>query len=1068
MIAHRFDEELDHNAAAVIENDITSLDFGKIFEQIIIKSNLVLIITKERLELYNLQSARESYKRCLVWYQIHKTAITPDSIQGFEVQHQSPTHSRLLLVINSIMHIYLVSTVHSRFRSCTLIAMRELASANKGEQVYDAKFFKDMDVAYTKRSISNEENQNEMVESHLRKVNQFVFLQRTQNLPLNWYKLKERREDRPHWTKNCSSEPMKINYCANYLHMILSTSSNLQVLFDSIYCGEAAKREVENQIMSRPVVRNLKDFKILEKLEEEKEFIDDQTTDLKKGEEVARKLDWRDRYEDGLLFENKIQKLKSRMISSYEYGNGFRICNELNGGEEGLVKPKREEIVNEQQRSSATNVVTELVSSNMHNKDRLIFIAEKGVNPGLMIVGGYKTGLKFIENYPFHTLFKTFCPKEGRTFNNLTVVLDKVYETQVLNHKVHTDNPNSQPTEGPTQDYQESQTQNRPDRGVKKSSKYYDMVHVFDYNIMFMCPEEDALIIMRLRVMQEDVYFSRNKKGGLIDSKKVDENAAKGKSAIIYYHKIMQCNYEVIKDFSKEINEISIPVRQPVPTRLLKRTIFPVEDRPRPLTMPLTVKFDPFPQPVNLPSLPPFAIEFYYVDANWYTKYVQLREGKQGRGVRVAFSSRAEDLPTMEEMIEIYARQKLSERLKESREKRGRGDNKPRNKRQQREEEKTTYESNRSDTRGAKYNTDKYYEHGRDYNDGYNRKDDYRAGREGADRRDNHYRHYDQDKDYQYYEDHRGGNSYPTRGRRGFEKDKHSRRGRGGDHYYNHQEDYYREGYNDDNYRRDDGRFDRGYNRPGRDNYKNYEKRHGEYRDYDQEDKYYDDYRENEDRHYEEESDKFDDRGHHNKKVYREDAKIDQRNNDLHYDEFYQENEEPQTNKINDISFVNANFKVKADPNGKNLMLDQLLELEEQVEYDTLAPAIPVETDSLKSSFQPKGKPQANSQPKPTTENTLNQQQPSPSPFLDESIFARTPILAENPQETVSALNDTLSFMKIAETAVPLILPQPANQGGFRRDRKPREDVSDDENCKGRFRRGNDSGGTRGSWRGKG
>ena len=164
-------------------------------------------------------------------------------IQAHDVQHVNKAVCRVLLIINNEMRIFMINYHQRGFKSCKLIVHRPLADPQE-EVVYDGKFF-NMDVVFTKKRIANR-SQNEEGCSE-RKSNHYVVLQKITELPLNWYSLDYDWRTFAIFTKNCKEdEALKIHFCSQYLHMILSTSNTIEMCMISPFMREIHKKDLRS------------------------------------------------------------------------------------------------------------------------------------------------------------------------------------------------------------------------------------------------------------------------------------------------------------------------------------------------------------------------------------------------------------------------------------------------------------------------------------------------------------------------------------------------------------------------------------------------------------------------------------------------------------------------------------------------------------------------------------------------------------------------------------------------------------------------------------------------------
>lgn len=717
-------------------------DTGKVLLQIPLKNSMLLIISPDRITIHKVKMKKENYHSTqLLYWHLLDGNITREEIDSYEVHSVNSRSLRVLLVLNGIAIVFLITLSASGLQKCTLVSKIALTSQGKrernnvtvspdqsflnysrgsqqngtldtvyDEKIYDAKIFRDLDIIYTKRYKTPE-----LVPQDLPRINQYLFIQRINGTPLNGYKLPVQPEDRPIFTQNCSDEAMKIAFCASYLNLLLYTKNNVQILFMSIFYNEVLKSEIIDKIAKQSVPRNLKDIKanLVEEHRLEELMMED---DIGVEEKDARKLDWRQRYSEILTLDMRLQKFRTRMISKIEYAStfaNFSVAKSISAldsptnrsevtSRRGLVPAPREAPLNEEWRSNPGNTIEELVTSNLHEHDRLVFIAERGYNPGLILMGCYRSGLRFFENYTFSELFKLEshkinCKYNERTFKNLRVKLEHVYESskdlfivKERTRKRRTLLPQDGDVEysdfEDTDHYQSSipfSRERNPYKGpADEFSKLFKIIVyqksvIYDYSIVMYCPEEEALITLNIRV-QEDFYFTpKYMTKEKVSSMRNLPNKYEKLGYLKQSHRVLEARYEILFTFKKEagVLPISTTAIRPHDTILTNLQVINIEEAPfRHFTYPTTMK-PPEPEDAHqhqilsfhLPNLSNFSCSLFYIDDSWLTRRITMFKDNRLDKICINYTVDEKDKEFIEEINEIIERRSFKERMEKER-----------------------------------------------------------------------------------------------------------------------------------------------------------------------------------------------------------------------------------------------------------------------------------------------------------------------------------------------------------------------------------------------------------------
>lgn len=641
-------------------------DRERLIEYVVLREKLVLILRDTRLELHEIKAKGDFYIRKLVWYtHIGESAVR--GIQGLDVQHQSQILSRVLIVINNVIYILLIGLSSRGFKRCTVVIKHKVVD-HPNQEVHDAKFYKDMDLVYTLRY------KDLSLVQDIEKVNQFVYLLETQNLRVGVRGALPQSNKLP--TKNCGSEPMTISFTANYLHMVLHTKTAIQMLLISPYSTEkkliekgislmldqsVSKKTTEEKqkircLHNRKVTQKvLSTFKNKSKAEKsrESEQIEIQLELEEETEENVRQFSFYKRFEDSLLFDFKFDK-QIRVARKKQRQNSRNPESHI------YSRPVQQ-----------LTFITEVFSSNMHDKDKIVFVAEGGVNPALKIISCVPSGPKLVEFFTYTTLFKLehdvkYTQKElTRTFGYLRGKLVNVYQSRsdLKNHL--------------------EEVYHEEGKGDKRVRWFhlYERVTIFDYIIFFYCAEDDdALIAMTIRISLEEFY--KVKVEGALEETQLRDNPKNfpRKGNLVYIHKVSDAKREVIRQFSRtQLNQLDVEIH-PRPWEVMWGNMFSSMrfDIPNVRSLKWMIKEpdrgDKFATLIKLPELPKFESEFFWVDQNWFFKQVRASTVIQGGQSVINFkvTSRDKDEAVMNQIDEYLARLKYRKKLEKESQERGR------------------------------------------------------------------------------------------------------------------------------------------------------------------------------------------------------------------------------------------------------------------------------------------------------------------------------------------------------------------------------------------------------------
>ena len=648
-----------------VEHMFDPEDRERLLEYAVLRDRLVLILRDTRLELHEIKPKADLYSRKLVWY-VHVGEGVRQGFQALDVQHQSQIMSRVLLVVNNVIYILLINLSSRGFKRCTVVLKHRLIS-HPNQEVHDAKFFKDMDLVYTLRYI------DPSIVDDLEKVNQFVYVLETQNLKASHIQQEAgQKQDKKLPTKNCSSEPMSISFTANFLHMVLHTKRTIQMLMVSTYSIEKmihdkgmrvdddqsiAKLTIEDRqkarcAQNRKVTgKTMSSFRNKSAAERSKEIeAVNRNIDLgEDSEQSIRQFSFFKRFEDSLLFDFKFEKQVVQANKTQRY-------NRKNPENQIRSKPVYQ-----------NTYITEVFSSNMHDKDKIVFVAEGGINPSLKIISIVPSGPKVVEMFTYKTIFKIdqYARLEKheitRNFGYLRGKLVNVYQSRpdLKNH------------------IEEIFLEEHKGEKRVKWFHLYERVTYFDYVIFFYCAEEDdALVAMTIRVSLEEFYKIRI--DGAQDEARLrdDPENYPRKGRLVNMHRVSDAKREVIRQLStKELGQLDVRI-QPRPWEVMWSNLFSSMkfDAPRIKTLNwdiIEVQNKYSCTLVDLPPLPKFECEFTWVDQNWFFKQVRastiLKDGDHRIKFNVTVRDNDEPVITQidEHLFRLRYKQKQNQETRE-------------------------------------------------------------------------------------------------------------------------------------------------------------------------------------------------------------------------------------------------------------------------------------------------------------------------------------------------------------------------------------------------------------------
>ena len=622
---------------------INPTDRCRLFEHIVLKKDLILLLTNTRLELHKVRDREACYSRRLLWYQPLEH-ISKQSVQGYDVQHQGAVSTRVMIVINNVLFLYLINFSPWGFRNCVCLVKHQLIpDTHEGISVYDAKFFNDFDVAFTKKLES------ERVAPHLAEENQKVFLRKIRNLPLDCHRRQAQDTSDEIRTKNFSDEPMKISFCARYLHLLLGTSKTIQVLCVPIYMTPDLSEKDADELYE------------MNALEKDRE---------------ARTKPWHERYGDSVLKD--LDFSLSRQAT--------KPWQNRAGSKQEDPELERKMLRYQKLISSRRNVIAEMVSTNLYSSDRLVFYVEKGFNPNFVIEGCYCSGLRTILSYSFEDIFKVSLDLENEetlTFSNLQVQLESIYDSfnesspskmlEIIELRTH-DMPKSA---------------DNPGRGAlgheTSSSRNYILlmrIVYYQYRVTFYCEEKDSLVIIWLRIKESQHYSPKEehleRETDLQDFKR-DKARFRMLGHLRYKHEITTNNREVIKQFAEnELKVVQGPRIDVEPKDRIRKCMFnshdheqpyvkqfaPVEDRNHSEADFYRKNFTRYTIDPEALRLDPVVDQLYWIDQNWCVKFVGIEKNAKSQTHRFSFKSRDKDLNSLEALEEFSV--KLKRKLEQS------------------------------------------------------------------------------------------------------------------------------------------------------------------------------------------------------------------------------------------------------------------------------------------------------------------------------------------------------------------------------------------------------------------
>ena len=664
------------------QNDIQANDYLKYRFFKFVRENCALILTSTRVELYDVRSkcrlstrkdfpeGLEFYKRNLIWYD-RLDGIHGFELQAFDLQPQSMSQSRVLLVIANVLHIYLLSFQGKKLRSGQLI-VKSLLIHKPNEQVYDAKFFQDMDISYTKTLI-----QDSRTVASGEAVNQYVYLKRTQKISQETciaraaLDLTAQPEDTKIMTKNFSNEPMKIQYCGNFLHMMLISSTRIELMCAAIYLDTIKLHQRSGQILKTVIAETPKRKSIKERVGKAalnlqanpellsdpiyKLIIDGKHMEMKPNEHEVRNLSFKERFSDSLIADLNMLKVVHRRLDEEAY------VRMMFKGSMKTFEEQEHDIATPIYRSHPTNTITEAHATNLHDSQRLLFLLEEGINPALLIVFCFQGSLRLEKSFDYCQLNRITQRHNfgGRkSFRNLLVECSDVWksnEDAPLNYLVRVRN-NKHGGTGNTSDY-----------------KLYQSVTVSDYKVSLYCPEDDSLIVLRFRCRHSVMYQvkdldSQSPKFFELQQKK---DKCKGLNMLRHELNFEGDGFEIIRKVGKNhLKEFPQNPRQTPEfgTQGFKRyetttianscNVWKAAFKMKKKTEKTRMKdgsekerVDYFADPdVELPTLATFADRGLWMDKNWFLKLVDLETVAEKKLTKLTWKLRELDLDVWEEL----------------------------------------------------------------------------------------------------------------------------------------------------------------------------------------------------------------------------------------------------------------------------------------------------------------------------------------------------------------------------------------------------------------------------------
>ncbi len=572
-------------------------DRERLFEHIVLKKDLILLLTATRLELHKIKDRTEFYSRRLLWYQPVEN-IQKDSVQGYDVQHQGAVTTRVMIVINNTLYLYLINFSPWGFRNCVCLAkLRLVEETEESISVFDARFFNDFDVAYTKKVDHGR------VAPELAEENQKVFLCKIRSLALDPRLRRTQQNLNSIKTKNFSQEPMKISFCARYLHLLLGTSKTIQILCVPIYMTpDLSEKDADDQYE-------------LNALQKDRE---------------ARTKPWHERYGDSVL-------------KDLDFNHSKKFLSKYNTNEEKIKMFEKLKV-------AQNNTIHELASTNLYPSDRLVFYVEQGFNPRFVVEGCYCSGLKTILSYNYEEIFEKSLDAgniKEHTFSNLQVHLESIYDTYneskpsaimlelIEDRRIEGREPAQSEAEG---------SERQPMNPGRVELILLMRIIYYHYRITFYCPEEDNLVILWLRIKESQHYAPRpeifERETEVSDFKK---NKAKYKylGHLKYKHEVLDNNREVILKFAEnQLGAVEGPRIQTRPRDMLGKCMFtshdheppfvkqfvPVENPKHPETGFYRKDFTRYGIDHDHLRVDPIMDQFYWLEQNWCVKLVGIEK----------------------------------------------------------------------------------------------------------------------------------------------------------------------------------------------------------------------------------------------------------------------------------------------------------------------------------------------------------------------------------------------------------------------------------------------------------
>ena len=457
-----------------------------------------------------------------------------------------------------------------------------------------------------------------------------------------WYLENERENvgDAPHLTKNFSKECMKITFCAKNLHLVCLTAHTVQILTVPIYVDDRIKDEYGQRI-GETAEEDTKEAEI----------------NIQQKDKFSRTLDWGKRFGDSILMDTRFEAAKKAVKDEREARR--RLQREDKPTSE--VPPQVSDL----------NTMVDIYSSNSVEQDRLVFIIEEGINPSIILVGCYCSGLQEIARYSYQDLFKQSAAQNKRkvTFSNLKVHLDKVFDSEEV-CKVDYFN-----------------------REAKSGLMIVQRVLYFKYRLMLYCDSGDSVVWMRLKIKETDYFTAKTElnlqERGLegIQEEFEERMAGKGRTDgcteeflkdrlgddfrrlgyVKYRHEVMEANWEVIKGFGQDVvREWDGFGIQPKPFQFARSVLHNSQES----YPPVVIKGRSL-EEIDEHCMTRWGIRdidlndnfievFYWIDCNWFTKQIKMTLTANNRPT-FGMLTRDKDKKMLEVMEESRARLKYSQ-----------------------------------------------------------------------------------------------------------------------------------------------------------------------------------------------------------------------------------------------------------------------------------------------------------------------------------------------------------------------------------------------------------------------